>query len=148
MVWIGLLDVQRSLQRKQQTTGASLIEETPIKTESPTPLPQGYQSGTRLPSPPSSNGGEQGEIYEDKVSPARSFHSTNLNALQEEFQLLDSGTPGTTESSEHEVKTAPLFTRDAKHTAGFCPHQSQYGVLGSLIGIRQVSSKRAAGGGY
>jgi len=76
-------------------------------------------------------------MVEDKVGQACSRHrSLNLNVFQEEFQLLDNGTPGITESFEHEVKTAPLFTRDAKLPAGFCPHKSQYGLLGSLIGIK------------
>lgn len=76
-------------------------------------------------------------MFEDKVGQARSCHRPlNLNVFQEEFQLLDNGTPGVTESFEHEVKTAPLFTRDAKLPAGFCPHKSQYGLLGSLIGIK------------
>ena len=125
-------------QRKQSTAGASSIEETPIQAISPTPLPSGYPTpGTRLPSPPSSNESEQGEMHEDKVGKACSCHrSLNLNAFQEEFQLLDNGTPGVTESSKHEVKTAPLFTRDAKLPAGFCPHKSQYGLLGSLMGIK------------
>lgn len=71
--------------------------------------------------------------------------SPNLGALQEELQLLDDGTQGAAESFEHEVKTAPLFTRDAKLPAGFCPHKSQYGLLGSLTGIRQVSPQRVEG---
>jgi len=129
---------ERNPQRKQSTTGTSSIEETPIQAISPTPLPSGYPTpGTRLPSPPSSNESEQGEMYEDKVGQARSCHRPlNLNVLQEELQLLDNGTPGITESFEHEVKTAPLFTRDAKLPAGFCPHKSQYGLLGSLMGIK------------
>ena len=109
-----------------------------MQASSSTLLPPGYPlPGTRLPSPPASNSSEQGEIYEDKVDQTCSCHwSLNLNVFQEELQLLDHGTPGITESFEHEKKTAPLFTRDAKLPAGFCPHKSQYGLLGSLIGIR------------
>jgi len=134
-------------QRKQSTAGANPIEETPIQLESPTPLPSGYlPSGASLPSPPPSNEGEQGEILEDKVGQTRSCGwLLNLNAVQEELQLLDDGKHGITESFEHEVKTAPLFTRDAKLPAGFCPHNSQYGLLGSLLGIRRVSSKPVTG---
>jgi hypothetical protein len=76
-------------------------------------------------------------MLEDKVGQVCLRHrSLNLNSFQEEFQLLDSGTPGATESGEHEMKTAPLFTRDAKLPAGFCPHKSQYGLLGSLMAIK------------
>lgn len=71
--------------------------------------------------------------------------SLNLNAEQEELQLLDDGTSGAAESGEHEVKTAPLFTRDAKIPAGFCPHRSQYGLLGSLMGIKYVTSEHEMG---
>ena len=134
-------------QKKQSATGTDLIEETPMQAESATPPPSNYpSSSTKLPSPPSSNDSEQGEIEEDKVGQTR-FHrwSLGLNAVQEELQLLDDGTPGITESFEHEVKTAPLFTRDAKLPAGFSPNKSQYGLLGSLIGIRQVLSKRVTG---
>lgn len=70
------------------------------------------------------------------------------NIDQEEFQLLDDETSGGTESCEHEVKTAPLFTRDAKLPAGFCPHRSQYGLLGSLLAIRRVAPGHEVRGDY
>jgi len=119
----------------------SPIEETPIQATLPTPPPSGHQStDPRLPSPLSSN---DSDLREDKVDQTRSYRqSLNLGAVQEELQLLDDGTPGVIESFEHELKTAPIFTRDAKGPAGFCPHQSQYGLLGSLMAIRRVLFKR------
>jgi len=61
----------------------------------------------------------------------------NHNGIDEaEFQLLDDGPIGAAESSEHELKTAPLFTRDAKVPAGFFKSASQFGVLGTLKAIR------------
>ena len=62
------------------------------------------------------------------------------------MQLLDDETSGgNPESCEHEVKTAPLFTRDAKLPAGFCPHKSQYGLLGSVLAIKRVVLSKQGG---
>lgn len=123
------------------------VHETPIQAKSRTLPPPGRpSSGARLPSPASSNDNEQVELYEDKVDQTYLYrYAPNSNANQEEMQLLDDGTPGITESFEHEVVTAPLFTRDAKFPAGFCQHKSQYGLLGSLIGIRCVRSSTKRG---
>lgn len=106
------------------SNGMNSVDRTHVRTQLPTPPPPGHPPpGVRLPSPASFNGSEQGEIYEDKA----------------ELQLLDDAEPGTTESCDHELKTAPLFTRDARLPAGFRPHKSQYGLLGSLMGIRDKS---------
>lgn len=47
--------------------------------------------------------------------------------------LDDASLDSTGRSKDHELRTAPVFTRDAYKAAGFEAHKSQYGVLGRLI---------------
>ncbi|KAI9001330.1 hypothetical protein BD414DRAFT_474339 [Trametes punicea] len=54
-----------------------------------------------------------------------------------ELALLNVDGPLEDATGEHEVITAPLLTRHAYVAAGMAQKRSQYGVLGSLIAIRE-----------
>ncbi|KIM90985.1 hypothetical protein PILCRDRAFT_59166 [Piloderma croceum F 1598] len=62
--------------------------------------------------------------------------------LQEELQLLDDTSQDSRgQSRDHELRTAPLYTRDAYVAADLRDHGAQYGVLGKVI---QTYSKRSS----
>jgi hypothetical protein len=62
--------------------------------------------------------------------------SSVLETFQEELQLLDDASINSRgQSRDHELRTAPIFTRDAYTAAGFQGHTAQYGVLGKVIQI-------------
>ena len=53
---------------------------------------------------------------------------------QEELQLLDDASLDSgARSRDHELRTAPIFTRDAYNEAGFKNTSTQYGVLGRVL---------------
>lgn len=51
---------------------------------------------------------------------------------------MDYTSPESDEAGDHEVKTAPLLTRDAYLSTGLFERPSQYGVLGAVISIQLV----------
>jgi hypothetical protein len=54
--------------------------------------------------------------------------------LQEELQLLDDTSQDSRgQSRDHELRTAPLYTRDAYIAADIRDYRAQYGVLGKVI---------------
>ena len=56
--------------------------------------------------------------------------------IQEELALLhDSASDTKGRSRDHELKTAPLVTRDAYVAAGYHENTTQYGVLGRALQI-------------
>lgn len=100
---------------------------------------------TRLPSPPGSSASDSVDIplpTEDDLDAAfvRSADHHHCNALilirlkQEELQLLDdTSLDSGARSRDHELRTAPIFTRDAYNEAGFKNTSTQYGVLGKVL---------------
>ena len=52
--------------------------------------------------------------------------------------LLDGSDVQDTGMEEHELKTAPLFTRDAYKSLGRTREDGQYGVLGRILSIQYV----------
>jgi hypothetical protein len=57
-----------------------------------------------------------------------------FETLQQELQLLDDASLDSHgQSRDHELRTAPIFTRDAYVAAGFHDHAAQYGVLGKVM---------------
>ncbi|KAI0952581.1 hypothetical protein AcV7_008333 [Taiwanofungus camphoratus] len=74
-------------------------------------------------------------------------HVTTENGLSfgavEEFQLMDYTSPESDEAGDHEVKTAPLLTRDAYLSTGLFERPSQYGVLGAVISIHDKTGSES-----
>ncbi|KAI6033696.1 hypothetical protein BKA83DRAFT_4179910 [Pisolithus microcarpus] len=60
-----------------------------------------------------------------------------VKAATEELQHLKKGSAS--ESTEHEMRTAPLITREAFVAAGFKDRVVQYGVLGETLSIQSKS---------
>lgn len=56
--------------------------------------------------------------------------------IVQERSLLNLGAPLEDSTEEHEVITAPLFTRDAYLAAGMADKHQQYGVMGSVVAIK------------
>ena len=54
----------------------------------------------------------------------------------QETSLLNLDAPLEDLTEEHEVITAPLFTRDAYLAAGMADKHQQYGVMGSVVAIK------------
>lgn len=58
------------------------------------------------------------------------------DSAYDELQLLhDNPSDLKVRSKEHEIRTAPIITRDAYVAAGYREHTSQYGVLGRTISV-------------
>ncbi|TBU49053.1 hypothetical protein BD309DRAFT_161041 [Dichomitus squalens] len=81
--------------------------------------------------PPTSRGG----VVTRKMSKLAELNEDNA---VEELTLLSDDLTLDEVIEEHEVKTAPLFTRDAFLQAGLADEHSQYGVLGRIISIQCV----------
>lgn len=61
--------------------------------------------------------------------------------LQEELALLhDSASDAQGRSKDHELRTAPVVTRDAYVAGGYQDSMTQYGVLGRALHILYVST--------
>lgn len=61
--------------------------------------------------------------------------------VQEELALLhDSGNDIKGRSKDHELRTAPVVTRDAYVAAGYRDNMTQYGVLGRALHILYVDT--------
>ncbi|KAF9247148.1 hypothetical protein BU15DRAFT_84696 [Melanogaster broomeanus] len=69
----------------------------------------------------------------------------NLRLPQDELSLLhDSSVNVRGRSKDHELRTAPIVTRDAYVAAGYREHTTQYGVLGRALSILYYSNKSQA----
>lgn len=56
--------------------------------------------------------------------------------FQEELHLIQDGASAIKgRSKEHEIRTAPIITRDAYVAAGYRDQATQYGVLGRVTSI-------------
>ncbi|KAI0751494.1 hypothetical protein C8Q80DRAFT_1157639 [Daedaleopsis nitida] len=64
------------------------------------------------------------------------------DAIDEMALLFDDARVDNAELEEHELKTAPMFTREAFLSAGVNEENSQYGVLGRIISIHDQSGVR------
>lgn len=54
-----------------------------------------------------------------------------------EMLLLSDVSSTTFQQTDHDLRTAPLFTRDAYESTGLAEtHASQYGVLGSVLAVQ------------
>jgi hypothetical protein len=76
------------------------------------------------------------------VSPVVIFSGITYwsSSLQDELALLhDSSINVRGRSRDHEIRTAPIVTRDAYVAAGYREHATQYGVLGRAVSILCVS---------
>ena len=72
-------------------------------------------------------------VYVECISLARRF--------QEELTLLhDGANDAKGRSRDHELRTAPIVTRDAYVAAGYRDNMTQYGVLGRALHILYVST--------
>ncbi|RPD66711.1 hypothetical protein L226DRAFT_498247 [Lentinus tigrinus ALCF2SS1-7] len=60
-----------------------------------------------------------------------------------ELSLLNINAPLEEATEEHEVVTAPLLTRDAYVSAGMAEKCQQYGVLGSVVAIKDKAGRYA-----
>ncbi|KAI6110773.1 hypothetical protein EDD16DRAFT_1609606 [Pisolithus croceorrhizus] len=65
------------------------------------------------------------------------YDLSDVKAATEELQHLKKGS--SSESTEHEIRTAPLITREAFVAAGFKDRAVQYGVLGETLSIHSKS---------
>jgi len=73
-------------------------------------------------------------VYGECTSLTRTF--------QEELALLHDGANDIQgRSKDHELRTAPIVTRDAYVAAGYRDNMTQYGVLGRALHILYVSSE-------
>lgn len=64
-----------------------------------------------------------------------------MHTFQEELALLhDSANDAKGRSRDHELRTAPIVTRDAYVAAGYRDNMTQYGVLGRALHILYVSA--------
>ena len=62
--------------------------------------------------------------------------------FQEELVLLHDGANDVQgRSKDHELRTAPIVTRDAYVAAGYRDNMTQYGVLGRALQILYVSPR-------
>jgi hypothetical protein len=62
---------------------------------------------------------------------------SHLTYVKEELELLhDSMSDVRGRSNDHELRTAPIITRDAYIAAGYREGATQYGVLGSILSIQ------------
>lgn len=65
--------------------------------------------------------------------------SSHMTGAKEELELLHDGIADTRgKSKDHELRTAPIITRDAYVAAGYREGATQYGVLGSVLSIQSV----------
>ncbi|KAG1732028.1 uncharacterized protein EDB91DRAFT_1251964 [Suillus paluster] len=83
------------------------------------------------------------------VEPAESIDETpsvpydldTVKAAKVELKHLQSSTVDASDlSKDHELKTAPLITREAYVTAGYKKNSTQYGVMGEVLSIHSKSS--------
>lgn len=63
------------------------------------------------------------------------FFSHPLIFLQDELELLNHTALDSGGRNDHELRTAPVLTRGAYLAAGFFERSTQYGVLGSVLGV-------------
>ncbi|KAH9951841.1 hypothetical protein B0H21DRAFT_717813 [Amylocystis lapponica] len=93
-------------------------------------MPSRHWRHASIPSPVSRNATPELEVFE---------HDAPLPALHE-LQLLDGASAVLGHEDDHEVKTAPILTRDAYVAAGISARPSQYGVLGSLLSVHDKTT--------
>ncbi|KAF7981663.1 hypothetical protein HWV62_32784 [Athelia sp. TMB] len=87
----------------------------------------------RLPSPPESS------------TSRTPISEVMISAGHEEVQLLEDDSLNTRgRSRDHELRTAPIFTRDAYVALGTAGHTTQYGVLGKVLEICRAVFTNAA----
>lgn len=64
---------------------------------------------------------------------------SHMTGAKEELELLHDGIADTRgKSKDHELRTAPILTRDAYVAAGYREGATQYGVLGSVLSIQSA----------
>jgi hypothetical protein len=65
-----------------------------------------------------------------------------VTGAKEELELLHDSIADTRgKSKDHELRTAPIITRDAYVAAGYREGATQYGVLGSVLSIQSAFRK-------
>ncbi|KAG6331058.1 hypothetical protein ID866_8032 [Astraeus odoratus] len=78
------------------------------------------------------------KIHEEEQTPSL-YDLKDVKAEIEELEHLKKGK--TSESTEHEMRTAPLITREAFIAGGFQARTTQYGVLGETLSIHSKSGE-------
>ncbi|CAL1701481.1 unnamed protein product [Somion occarium] len=73
--------------------------------------------------------------------PSTTNGSRTVGPALEELQLLNHTALESRDRTDHELQTAPILTRGAYLAAGFYGKSSQYGVLGSVLGIYDQNNK-------
>ncbi|RPD66709.1 hypothetical protein L227DRAFT_1225 [Lentinus tigrinus ALCF2SS1-6] len=75
-----------------------------------------------------------------KANSAKSRLSLSESASDDEMALLsDDGEAKDTGIEDHELRTAPLFTREAYKSTGRAKGDGQYGVFGRILSFQCVS---------
>lgn len=76
-----------------------------------------------------------------RIGSAHVKHISSACTFQEELALLhDSASDTKGRSRDHELRTAPIVTRDAYVAAGYRDTMTQYGVLGRVLHILYVDT--------
>ncbi|KAI6003780.1 hypothetical protein EDD15DRAFT_2220154 [Pisolithus albus] len=90
-----------------------------------------------LPSTPSNTSGKLDMTIQNGARvPQPGTGQAAADSAYDELQLLhDNPSDLKLRSKEHEIRTAPIITRDAYVAAGYREHTSQYGVLGRTISV-------------